>query len=80
MNTIIVTKPCQPSSRIDTPHGKKNANRDEVVSYVEFHARVFEGFETALVRGQFGRVRLVWTEQTAKHLGNYADTDADEQE
>ena len=25
MNTIIVTKPVQPSSRMETPHGKKNA-------------------------------------------------------
>ena len=55
-------------------------NRDEVVTHVEFHARVFEGFEAALVWGQFRRIGLVRAKEMAQHLRGNADAKADEKE
>ena len=55
-------------------------NRDQIVPDVEFHARVFEGFEAALVGGEFCRIGTLWPEQIPEHLGCDADTDANQDE
>src|SRR5689334_939627 len=55
-------------------------NCDEVVTHVEFHARVFESFEAALEWGELGRIGLVRAKDMAEHLRGYADAKADEKE
>jgi hypothetical protein len=59
---------------------------DEVVAHVELHAGVLEGFEAALVRVSSSAASgRLWTPMTLemtqpRSWGDYADTDADEDE
>src|SRR5690606_7503486 len=53
---------------------------DEVVTHVEFHARVFESLEAAFVRGEFFRVRPIGSQCPAQSQQQGAESQADQNE
>ena len=54
-------------------------DRHQVVANVEFHASVFEGLETTLVRGEFFRVRVVRAEDPSHRKQHNPEAQGDAQ-
>ena len=48
---------------------EKELDRHQVIAHIELHARIFKRFETAFVRGIFGRIRTARTQEKANRLG-----------
>src|SRR5204863_9181047 len=55
-------------------------DRDQVVAHVEFHARVLEGLEAALVRRILLGIGLMWREDRAENDRRHAHGEADQEE
>src|SRR6516225_10599880 len=64
----------------DDENCKKDHHRDEVIADVEFHPRVLERLETALVWGELLRIGTIRRERASDREQHHADREAEQDE
>src|SRR5690606_5224562 len=55
-------------------------NRNQVIAHVEFHARIFERFETAFVRRELLLIWIMRSQDAAQNLGHHTNSDTNQNE